>query len=396
MKLKRLSEDFQVEEQISLVADGGPFALYRLTKQSLGTPEAMDAIARRWKLPPQRIAFAGLKDKHALTRQYFTVQQGPKRGISQANIEVEYVGQTSRPIHASDIAANRFVIAIRDLSDLEIEAATGSLAAIAADGLPNYFDSQRFGSLGQSGEFIAEPWCRGDYERALWLAIADPNARDRAGDRDEKQILRDNWSDWRRCAELLPRARSRKIIELLVRRPGDWRRTISLIRQDLRSLWLAAFQSYLWNQVLDAVVRDVCRPQQLTLQRVGSRDLNFFTNLDSSQRSRLRSAQLPLPSARLHFDDADALKPIYERVVAAEGLELRQIRVKYPRDSFFSKGLRPATFQPEELSHAISEDELYSGRRKLTLRFALPRGCYATILVKRLVGQTDDLHDEYD
>ena len=58
MKLKRLIEDFQVEEQVSLVADGGPFALYRLTKQSIGTPEAIDAIARRWNLPPNQLAFA--------------------------------------------------------------------------------------------------------------------------------------------------------------------------------------------------------------------------------------------------------------------------------------------------------------------------------------------------
>src|SRR5947209_4869260 len=105
MKLKRLASDFQVEEQISLVADGGPFALYSLTKQSIGTPEAVAAIAQRWKLQPHQIAFAGLKDKHALTRQYLTIHNGPQRGIWQTNLEVEFLGQTSRPIHASDITA---------------------------------------------------------------------------------------------------------------------------------------------------------------------------------------------------------------------------------------------------------------------------------------------------
>ena len=50
MKLKRLPEDFQVEEQISLAATGGPFVLYRLTKQSLTTLEAAHAVAQRWKL----------------------------------------------------------------------------------------------------------------------------------------------------------------------------------------------------------------------------------------------------------------------------------------------------------------------------------------------------------
>ena len=44
MKLKRLPEDFQVEELTALNTDGGPFALYRLTKRSIGTPEAVTAI----------------------------------------------------------------------------------------------------------------------------------------------------------------------------------------------------------------------------------------------------------------------------------------------------------------------------------------------------------------
>ena len=45
--------------------------------------------------------------------------------------------------------------------------------------------------------------------------------------------------------------------------------------------------------------------------------------------------------ARLKLGDS-LLKHLYDEVLAAEGLELRQIRVKYPRDSFFSKGERPA------------------------------------------------------
>ena len=56
---------------------------------------------------------------------------------------------------------------------------------LARDGVPNYFDDQRFGSLGASGEFIAKPWCLGDYERALWLALAEHNPHDRPGDRAE-------------------------------------------------------------------------------------------------------------------------------------------------------------------------------------------------------------------
>jgi hypothetical protein len=92
MKLKRIPEDFQVDELVALQpGDSGPFALYRLTKQSLGTREAIDAIIERWRMPRGAIAFAGLKDRHALTRQYVTIQSGPPRGFGQTNFELEAI-----------------------------------------------------------------------------------------------------------------------------------------------------------------------------------------------------------------------------------------------------------------------------------------------------------------
>lgn len=394
MKLKRVVEDFQVEEQILLGANGGAFALYRLTKQGLGTPEAVDAIRHKWKLSREAIAFAGLKDKHALTTQYVTIHNGPGRNLAQTSLELKHVGQTDRPIHASDITANRFSVVIRDLSATETEAASETLNLIAKDGLPNYFDNQRFGSLGESGEFIAKPWCLGDYERAMWLALADPNVHDRPADREEKRTLREHWSDWSRCMELLPRSPRRNIIAHLAHKPGDFRRAIALVRQDLRSLWLAAFQSHLWNQILAAFIGQVCRPEQFTLHLIGKSEVPFFSSLEARQRERLHAKLLPLPSARLHLDD-DTLKPLYDQVLAAEGLELRQVRVKYPRDSFFSKGERAAMFQPGDFEHDIATDEMYPGRQKLSLRFTLPRGSYATILVKRIVGnEANALGDE--
>ncbi|HQZ67425.1 MAG TPA: tRNA pseudouridine(13) synthase TruD, partial [Planctomycetaceae bacterium] len=63
MKLRRLPEDFRVEELTSIAASNGAFALYRLTKTSIGTPEAISAIVERWKVQRKRISYGGLKDR---------------------------------------------------------------------------------------------------------------------------------------------------------------------------------------------------------------------------------------------------------------------------------------------------------------------------------------------
>ena len=384
MKLKRLPEDFQVEELTEFApADSGEFAFYRLTKRGLGTPEAIDAVVERWKLSRERVSFGGLKDRHAVTTQFITIHRGPRRDLRQTNIELEYLGQSQRPFAAADFIGNRFRIVMRSMTATEIADTEAALAEIERDGLPNYFDDQRFGSLGESGEFVARAWIAGDYERALWLAIADANSLDRPRDRAEKSWLRDHWGDWPACVAKLGRSPRIAIFRHLHGRPGDYRGALTRIRPDLRNLYLAAFQSFLWNRLLSDFVVETCQPEQIGAVEVKMGELPFFTSLDDATRQSLHSTELPLPSSRIRLDDGP-IRQLVERSLGELGLTMREIRVKYPRDSFFSKGWRPAGFSVSGLSHAAADDELYEGRRKLTLSFELPRGSYATILIKRV------------
>lgn len=366
-------------------ADSGEFGLYRLTKRGLGTPEAVDAVARRWNLSRDQIAFGGLKDRHAVTTQYLTIHRGPRRGLRQTNFELEYLGQSQRPFGAADILGNRFRIVMRSMSAAEIESTTTALADVRRDGLPNYFDDQRFGSLGESGEFVARAWIAGDYERALWLAVADANALDRPRDREEKSWLRDHWSDWAACTAKLGRSPRVAVYRHLQNRPGDFRGALTRIRPDLRNLYLSAFQSFLWNRLLSDFVVDTCPPEQIIAVEVKMGELPFFTSLDDATHQALHSTELPLPSSRIRLDDGP-IRQLVDRSLGELGLTMREIRVKYPRDSFFSKGWRQATFSVTGLSHETADDELYEGRRKLTLSFDLPRGSYATILIKRVTA----------
>ena len=96
--------------------------------------------------------------------------------------------------------------------------------------------------------------------------------------------------------------------------------------------------------------------------------------------------RLPLPSARLKMDAADPRLALVQEVLAEEGLELRQMQIKGIRELFFSKGEGTALCVPAALEHEAGSDELHAGRVKLTLAFELPRGCYATLIVKRITA----------
>ena len=94
-----------------------------------------------------------------------------------------------------------------------------------------------------------------------------------------------------------------------------------------------------------------------------------------------------LPSCSFHVlasNDRMVYPDLLDAVLQEEKIELREIRVKYPRDSFFSKSMRRVLIRPAGLTCSVADDDLHERRKKMTLSFDLPRGSYATILVKRL------------
>lgn len=408
MKLRQQLEDFAVEEKTDVVPAGeGPFALYRMEKRGWSTPDAVQALRRRWQLDLGRVSYGGLKDRHAHTIQYLTIYRGPQRRLTHHGVHLEYLGQVNAPYTSKDIRANRFRLILRDLRQERIAPMLQALEEAGRDGVPSYFDDQRFGSveelkkgagaLGQisqlamppkfpEGEFVARLMVLERYEEALRQALAGPYAHDRAAQKKEKEVLRAHWGDWARCKELLPRGHARSLADYLRVHPGDFRGALARLRPELRGLYLSAYQSFLWNRMLARWIEQHFQPEQLfrVLLRLGN--VPMPRGLDETQHALAAGLQLPLPSARLKLDPADPLLALVQDVLAEEGLELDRLKLKGIKEMFFSKGQRAAWFFPGELSHEIAADEINPRRRKMILAFELPRGCYATLLVKRVTA----------
>ena len=107
-KLKCRPEDFVVTEITGRSPSAGSHGLYKLTKSGLGTPEVLSIICRDWNLSRKQISHAGLKDRHAVTTQYISIQNGPRSNLSGHNFQLDYTGQTNEPLAAQDIRANKF------------------------------------------------------------------------------------------------------------------------------------------------------------------------------------------------------------------------------------------------------------------------------------------------
>jgi tRNA pseudouridine13 synthase len=385
MKLKRQPEDFRVEElPLVIGGDGGRFGFYRLTKRGVGTLEAIEAIRRRWNLSGRQISYGGLKDRHAITIQYLTILDGPDRGLKEGSLDLEPVGRLTHPYGPNQFRGNRFTVVLRDMTPEKAKAADRALNELPRDGLPNYFDDQRFGSVGYDGDFIGRAWLVGDHEKALKLAIAEPNPSDRPNERDEKALLRESWGNWVEAKAKLPRSHARSLVTYLVDHPTDFRGAFARVRRELRSLYFSAFQSHLWNLELARLIERTTRPEQRAIVDFKVANLPIHRGLDPDQAALLTAAQLPLPASRTPLPPEGPVRDAVLEVVAGFGLAWEDLRVKHLKDVFFSKGNRPALFFAQNLSQETTNDDLYPGRKKIALGFELPKGAYATLVVKRV------------
>jgi tRNA pseudouridine13 synthase len=389
MKLKCQPEDFRVEE-LPLVSSAGPgrYTFYRLTKRNIGTIEAVDAISRRWNLAGRRVSYGGLKDRHAVTIQYLTIADGAARSMTTPHFDLEPVGRLGHPYGPEHFRGNRFQIVLRDMTDAELERAAVEIPALGVDGLPNYFDDQRFGSVGYSGQFIGHAWLTGDHERALQLALAEPNPFDRSGTKAQKAILRGHWGQWAEAKARLERSSTRSIVTYLVDHPTDFRGAFARLKRELRTLYFSAFQSHLWNLMLARWIERSTGPDQRVAIELKAGMFPFPRGLTREQAQALSDAPIPLPSSRT-APPAGPLGEVIHQVLAEFQLEWPNLRVKHLKDVFFSKGSRACLIFPDQLQLATFADERHPGRGGIRLSFELSKGSYATIMVKRITAAAD-------
>lgn len=159
-------EDFLVEERLGFEPDGGTgHFLLLVEKRDTNTLHVARGLAALAGLPPGEIGFAGLKDRRAVARQWFSLPAGkgrpPPDGLAGEGFRVLQAHPHSRKLRRGALAANRFRLKVKELSG-DLDGLPGRLQAMSAQGAPNYFGPQRFGrnaaNLQRVLEWIDSGW----------------------------------------------------------------------------------------------------------------------------------------------------------------------------------------------------------------------------------------------
>jgi tRNA pseudouridine13 synthase len=180
-EIKTEPEDFRVEEELSFTpSDEGPHLLLRVEKRAANTRFVAAQLARLAEVPVGDVGYAGLKDRHAVSIQWFSVPARSRSAQFWASVRTDEfrvleARANGRKLKRGALSGNRFRIRLRKVS-WPREALDRKLATLRAQGAPNYFGPQRFGREGFNLDRIAD-WVqgggpRGRAERGFTLSAA--------------------------------------------------------------------------------------------------------------------------------------------------------------------------------------------------------------------------------
>jgi tRNA pseudouridine13 synthase len=155
--LKLLNEDFIVTElPLQLPCGEGEHVWLDIEKNGANTAFVALQLAEAAGVQERDVGYAGLKDRHAITRQWFSIHlpkgEAPDLTLLQhPEFKVLGQGRHLKKLRPGDLRGNRFRIVLRDVTG-DRDAIEANLAAVASLGVPNYFGAQRFGHDGGNVE----------------------------------------------------------------------------------------------------------------------------------------------------------------------------------------------------------------------------------------------------
>ncbi len=389
--LKRRPEDFFVTEIPRSEPEGkGEYLHLFIEKRERLTTEVARLLSERANVPLERVSYAGLKDKHAITRQWFCLEgvtPEQVRSLDDENVGILGVDWHDRPLGRGKLAGNRFEIRIRDVDATSAVHARRILERLAATGAPNYVGEQRFGHR-CDGHLLGQHLLLGRWQAFVDQLLGRPqpietkaNRRARSAyDRGAIEEALERWPEVRRF--------ERQALHRLVE-GGSPAEAVGAIDPEHRTLLLSAFQSDIFNRLLDRRLREG------TLATAGPGDLL----IDHETREISEATEGADAQRRVDEQTASPSGPQWGRSMAVPAGELGERE---------REALRRTGVDPQQFSEGVYT--LEGGRRPYRMRvhwpdvsggiddlgpyvrvgFELERGCYATVLLREIMKYDRD------
>ena len=408
--IKTIPADFNVREITNRTErEEGKYLIAELTKENWDTHGVIREIAHRLRVSRNRIGFAGTKDKFAVTKQKISIWSTEENELARVNIadvSLDVIGRSNKAVSLGDLYGNEFEIVIRGVEG-RYEAVKDKIDAITNEietngGILNFFGVQRFGIIRPITHVVGRYLINGDINGAVMSYISDIFPGESEAAKQARMLCKSG--KLKESLKIMPLRYERAMLNALIKNDGDSLSAFHSLPKNLQKLFVHAYQSYLFNIILSqrmkrnlpfnvAIAGDVVCfhnefgfPDPDKVERVTEDKIEGMNRLLKRGRAFVT---VPIFGYETEFADG-VVGAIERKVLEDEAIELDNFHIeKMPELS--SKGTSRPVLLPVKLKAEISDDELNPGRLKVKLNFFLPKGTYATVLLREYMK--DEKHE---
>lgn len=382
---KERPTDFQVEEVPLYPCSGeGSHVYFEVVKQGVSTSVAVERIAQHMDVRAHDIGFAGLKDAHALTRQWMSLEHADAAKLAAYHDKQVAVVRTDRhtnKLKTGHLRANRFALRLRHVCGGAVKKAAAIMDVLGERGVPNYYGEQRFGLRGDTAE-LGRLLLRHDKDGFLQAYLGRPMVCD-APDITSARAAFDA-GEFDRALRCWPKHASEQRKALSgFRRRGKAGEGIGAISKRLLRLMMSAAQSDVFNLVLAERLGTMgtlrCGDWA---QKVATGGL-FYVEDPAAEQPRCDAWEIsptgPLPGGRMLQTGGEVLA-LENRAMEQSGMTLEDFG---RAGSIKLDGARRALrFRLEEMDLSAGHDD---HGEFLEVKFTSPSGCYATVVLAEIM-----------
>ena len=395
--IKNKDDDFNVKELLNpsflkeltpQKSDSNIFPVYEIEKKGMDSNHAVITLKKKLGID---LKIVGIKDAKATTSQYASANNS-KRTIKDFKIDkisLKFIGFSKKPIEKSMLVGNRFNIKIvnpRDNSDNNL---SGFLSEI--NNVGNFYGLQRFGSERLVTHLVGKAILKRNFSEAVNILLTHTTKFDSTFSIEIREKLKDLKNN-KNIVKIIPKGMDieKKMAEEIIK----GKESISVLRSipiSIRRLFVQAFQAFMFNKTLSyAIGNDLpitnCEKDDIcfeVIDKIVFGKIRKFENFDpKSKHDTIPIIRLPgysfQPGKKNRFDK------IIKEILYGEGFTAKDFFIKEMQELSEAGGFRQTVLVSKDFKYVTSANST-------SVEFAVPKGTYATTLLREIVKPSDPI-----
>ena len=360
-RIKEEPEDFLVEEitpedrileigkELKPTAGEGDYTTFTLEKTNWDVMRAIKAIANGCNVSRKRFKFAGTKDRRAISAQRVSAWKVPVEVLEKIKVKdlvLRDFSHSEEPTNLGSLNGNRFTVSIRGVVSHADERIERILSELGGK-FPNFFGHQRFGTRINT-HLVGKAILNGDFKEAAMVYLADPGTGSEPKEAlDARKKLKET-EDFKEALVEFPKylGYEKSMLNRLVNYPNDYIGAFREMPKKLRWMFIHAYQAYIFNLSLNGYIKQKKIPEELPL-------VGYESTADKTSEKILEKEKI----------EKEAFKTPSMPELASKG-EMRAAMCEY-------KDFEIMNFKGKDSN--------------IRVRFVLPPGSYATMLLRELM-----------